>query len=146
MFDILQYPACKLYEKKRFRLPNPVRNFLQNKKIRKLVLIAEQDNKILLLPLSVWEKNIGFYKKNTPVHFPVRAQSLSSTFLYLHPELSNYLGETENLYFEESGDHYITWNEAGYQRENEKETEKLQRLYNLFDRKLPVSTDIRKDL
>ncbi len=132
MYDILQFPACKLYEKKRFRLPNLVRNFLQNMKIRKIVMIAEQNSKILLLPVSVWEKNIGFYKKNAPVHFPVRAQLLSSTFLYLHPELSNYLGNTENLYFEESGDHYIIWNETDYQKENDIETEKMQRLYKLF--------------
>ena len=130
--DVIEYPFCKLYKDGKFRLPNKVRNYLRSLRIQKVVLIPNTGNKILMLPVSHWERSKNYYHENFPVSYPVRPQSIDSTFLYLHPKLIEYLPKTENLFFEQNDKYYLIWIEDEYWQENEKKIIQIKNQYHHF--------------
>jgi hypothetical protein len=127
--DILQYPSCKLYDNGKFRLPNQIRRELQNRRVHRVVMIAAKPGRLLLLPVSKWERNKKFYNDNYAVNYPVRPQPIAGTFLSLNSQLSDFLGKTENLYFEADGDFHTIWNEKFYKEENDANQKFLEKLY-----------------
>ena len=114
MKDLLEFPNCKLYDNGRFRLPNKVRKQFENGRVKQLVIIPAKNNKLKLIPASWWERMKAEEKKEIPVDFLIRPQSLKATFLELHPELIDYLKATENIYFEADGKLFLLWNDADY--------------------------------
>ncbi|MCF7911384.1 MAG: hypothetical protein K9M99_02560 [Candidatus Cloacimonetes bacterium] len=141
--DLLEYPSCKLYKNGRFRLPNKVRKHFEKLRVKQVVLLADSQNKIRIIPVSKWERMKLAEKDKLPVQYPIRAQALAGTFLVLHPVLKQYLSNTENLFFQfvkadepnfnetdkpiwnETG--YLIWNEADYETENMIKIEEMLR-------------------
>jgi len=116
--DLLEFPNCKLYDNGRFRLPNKVRKQFESWRVKQLVIIPAENNKLKLMPASWWERMKAEEKKEIPVDFPVRAQSLSATFLELHPDLVKLLGKTEYLHFKIKEKYSLIWNDTDYDHRN----------------------------
>ena len=129
MQDLLEYPSCKLYDNGRFRLPNKVRKQFESWRVKQFVLIPAEDDKLKLMPASWWERMKTEEKKQVPVDFPVRPQSLSVTLLELHQDLIKFLGNTEYLHFEAKEKYYLLWNDTDYNRENKFMKEQIQKMY-----------------
>jgi len=129
MQDLLEYPSCKLYDNGRFRLPNKVRKQFESWRVKQFVLIPAEDDKLKLMPASWWERMKTEEKKQVPVDFPVRPQSLSVTLLELHQDLIKFLGTTEYLHFEAKEKYYLLWNDTDYNRENKFMKEQIQKMY-----------------
>ena len=128
--DLLEFPNCKQYDNGRFRLPNKVRKQFESWRVKQLVIIPTENNKLKLMPASWWERMKAEEKKEIPVDFPIRPQSLTATFLELHPELITYQGATENLHFKAKEKYYLLWNDATYSRENEIMKEQIHKMYH----------------
>lgn len=118
MEDILKYPACKLYDSGRFRLPNAVRKKLQQKRVRRIVMLAAENGSILLVPVSRWQRNKQAYQ-NEKLKHPVREIPLEGTFIHFPPILQEHLGNSETIYFEEKDGFYQVFNKRTYQNLNE---------------------------
>ena len=129
MQDLLEYPSCKLYDNGRFRLPNKVRKQFESWRVKQFVLIPFEDDKLKLIPASWWERMKTEEKKQVPVDFPVRPQSLSVTLLELHQDLIKFLGTTKYLHFEAKEKYYLLWNDTDYNRENEFMKEQIHKMY-----------------
>ena len=129
MQDLLEYPSCKLYDNGRFRLPNKVRKQFESWRVKQFVLIPAEDDKLKLMPASWWERMKTEEKKQVPVDFPVRPQSLSVTLLELHQDLIKFLGTTKYLHFEAKEKYYLLWNDTDYNRENKFMKEQIQKMY-----------------
>jgi len=129
MKDLLEYPSCKLYKNGRFRLPNKVRQQMESWRIRRVVVLADEPGKIRIIQAVKWNRMKAEDKRKIPIKCPVRTQSVSGSFIVLNPCLQQYLGETETIYFELDKDHYLIWNEADYQEQNEIREAELQKMY-----------------
>ena len=129
MQDLLEYPSCKLYDNGRFRLPNKVRKQFESWRVKQFVWIPAEDDKLKLMPASWWERMKTEEKKQVPVDFPVRPQSLSVTLLELHQDLIKFLGTTKYLHFEAKEKYYLLWNDTDYNRENKFMKEQIQKMY-----------------
>lgn len=127
----INYLSCKLYNHSNFRLPNKIRKFYKEKRIKMLVLLPLEDQELIMLPVSEWERNKRSYKERMILSIPVRPQSLDLHFLHLYGELSNHLGKTDRLFFDNNIDKEEIFHVFGNKalQKKERELEEFRRMY-----------------